>query len=91
MTRTLRDPREVIREEFLMHKPILEAVADGEATINEIAERIGHPAHEVLYWVMGMRRYGLLIEGPEADDDGYFSYRAVRAFEPGATLEECEY
>ena len=91
MTQTLRDPREVIREEFLMHKPILEAVADGPATITEIAERVGHPAHEVLYWVMGMRRYGLLVEGAEADDDGYFSYRAVKATEPGATLEECEY
>lgn len=40
---------------------------------------------------MGMRRYGLLIESAEADDDGYFSYRVVGQAEPGATLEECEY
>lgn len=86
----LRDPREVIREEPLMHAPILAAVADGGKTIGEIAERLGHPTHEVVYWVMGMRRYGLLVESTEADDDGYFSYRAVGQG-PAAVLEECEY
>ena len=90
MTTTLRDPREVIREEMLMHEPILEALDRGPATIPEIAERLGAPSHEVVYWVMGMRRYGLLIEGPEADGDGYFPYRIVGQ-EPPASLEECEY
>jgi len=85
---TLRDPREVIREEPLMHAPILEALAGGPATIPVIAERLGAPVHEVVYWVMGMRRYGLLIEGPE--EDGYFEYRIVGQ-EPPATLEECEF
>jgi len=74
MTGTLRDPREVMREESLMHQPILDAVADGPATIPQIAERVGCPPHEVVYWVMGMRKFGLLVEHPEADDDGYFSY-----------------
>jgi hypothetical protein len=91
MTSTLRDPREVIREEPLMHKVIFEAVADGPATIGEIAERIGHPTHEVVYWVMGMRRYGKLVEGKDADDDGYFSYSAVGHGDAAAVLEECEY
>jgi hypothetical protein len=70
----LRDPREVIREEPAMHRPILEALAGGPLTVPQIAEAIGKPAHEALYWVMGMRRYGLLVEQPEADDDGYFLY-----------------
>jgi len=91
MSQTLRDPREVIREEPLMHAPILKAVSGGPATINEIAERIGCPSHEVVYWVMGMRRYGLLIESGDADDDGYFSYAAVGQGDPTAVLEECEY
>ena len=77
MSEPLRSPREVIREESLMHQPVFAAVADGPATIPQIAERIGHPAHEVVYWVMGMRRFGLLVESAEADDDGYFSYGAV--------------
>ena len=42
----------------------------------EIAERIERPAHEVVYWVMGMRRYGHLVEVGDADDDGYYHYAA---------------
>jgi len=77
MSTALRDPREVIREEGLMHQPILDAVADGPATIPQIAERLGVPTHEAVYWVMGMRKFGLLIESHEVDDDGYFSYGAI--------------
>ncbi len=77
MSQTLRDPREVMREEPLMHAPILEAVAEGPLTIPEIAERIGAPAAEVVYWVMGMRRYGFLVENSDADDDGFFAYAAT--------------
>jgi len=72
----LRSPREVMREEPLMHQAILDAVGDGPATIPQIAERIGAPSHETVYWVMGMRRYGLLVEHPE-DDEGFFSYGAA--------------
>ena len=77
MSDQLRSVREVIREEPVMHRPILEAVAGGGLTIAEIAERIGRPTHEVVYWVMGMRRYGHLVEDADADDDGYFHYSAT--------------
>jgi hypothetical protein len=73
----LRPTREIIREEPLMHAPILAALADGPLTIPEIAERIGAPPREALFWVMGMRRYGHLLEVPDADDDGFFQYQAV--------------
>lgn len=77
MRAPLRETREVIREEPVMHAPILAAVADGPLSIPEIAARIGHPAHEAVYWVMGMRRYGLLTEVGDADDDGYYHYGAT--------------
>lgn len=77
MTAALRDPREVIREEPLMHGPIRAALQDGALTVPEIADAVGRPANEVLYWVMGMRRYRLLREVPDSDDDGYFRYEIV--------------
>jgi predicted Rossmann fold nucleotide-binding protein DprA/Smf involved in DNA uptake len=73
----LRDPREVIREEPLMHQPILAALRDGPLTVPQIAACVDAPAREVLIWVMGMRRYGHLVELPEADDDGYYRYSAA--------------
>ena len=78
MSTTLRDPREVIREEMAMHVPILAAVEAGPLTVPEIARHIGSPREDVMFWVMGMRRYGLLVESGDADDDGYFAYAATR-------------
>jgi predicted Rossmann fold nucleotide-binding protein DprA/Smf involved in DNA uptake len=86
----LREVNEVIREEPLMHSPILAAVTHGPKTIGEIADAVGAPTEEVVYWVMGMRRYGLLVESGEEDDDGYFSYGAVGQDLEVAELEECE-
>ncbi len=78
MSTTLRDPREIIREEPLMHNPILAALNAGPLTIPEIAEQIGNPSDEVLFWVMGMRRYGHVVEVEDPTDEGYFRYASVR-------------
>ena len=72
-----RDLREVIREEPVMRPRILAALADGPHTVPEIAAAIGSPAHEVVLWVMGMRRYGWLAEIKGATVDGYFQYEAT--------------
>jgi hypothetical protein len=78
MSRTApRDIREVIREEPLMQGRILKALAAGPLTVPEIAEAIGCPSQEVLYWVMGMRRYGKLTVSADPNDDGYYTFTPV--------------
>ena len=76
-TTPTRELREIIREEPLMHRPILDALANGPLSVPELAKALGQPSSEVMFWVMGMRRYGLVREIPEAGDDGYFRYAAV--------------
>jgi hypothetical protein len=71
-----RDVREIVREEPLMRGRILEALADGPHTVPEIAEAIGSPEREVMFWVMGMRKYGRLAEA-DATPEGYFRFQAV--------------
>jgi hypothetical protein len=78
MTAPNREIREIVREEPLMRSRILEVLADGPHTVPEIAEAIGRPAHEAMYWVMGLRRYGWVREVKEAAVDGYFRYFAVQ-------------
>jgi len=72
-----RDPREVIREEPVMRPRILAALDDGPLTVPQIAEAIGAPSHETVFWVMGMRRYGWLAEIKGSDADGYFQYETT--------------
>jgi hypothetical protein len=69
-----RDPREVIREEPIMRRRILELVAQEPQSVPQIATEIGVPTYEALFWVMGMRRFGYLREVKGSDGDGYFRY-----------------
>jgi hypothetical protein len=79
MTAPSRDLREIIREEHVMRAQILAILAKGPRTIPEIATVLDCPTHEVVFWVMGMRRYGHLREIKGATEDGYFRYEAVEA------------
>ncbi len=69
-----RDVREVIREEPVMRARILAALADGPLTVPQIAAAIDAPTYEVVFWVMGMRRFGWLAEVKGSEGDGYFTY-----------------
>ena len=60
-----------------MRGQILSLLDDGPLTIPEIAEGLGRPTHEVTFWVMGMRKYGYVLEEKEANDEGYHRYKAV--------------
>jgi predicted Rossmann fold nucleotide-binding protein DprA/Smf involved in DNA uptake len=74
MPATHRDTREIIREEPVMRPRILAALKDGPLTVPQIADAIGAPTDETVFWVMGMRRYGWLAEIRGATADGYFQY-----------------
>lgn len=73
----LRDVREVIRDEQFMRGRILKVLESGPRTIPRIAQALGRPSREVVFWVMGLRKYGWVAEIKEVDDDGYFPYQAV--------------
>lgn len=72
-----RDVREVVRDEQVMRQRILEVLADGPLTVPQIAVAVERPTHEVMFWVMGLRKYGWVAEIKEVGDDGYYSYQAV--------------
>jgi DNA-binding IclR family transcriptional regulator len=74
MSVTTREIREIVRDEPVMRRRILAALADGPRTVPEIAEAIGSPSHEVVYWIMGMRRYGWVSEVRDGAGDGFFRY-----------------
>jgi predicted Rossmann fold nucleotide-binding protein DprA/Smf involved in DNA uptake len=72
-----RDIREVVRDEQVMRRRILAALADGPLTVPEIAAAVERPTHEVMFWVMGLRKYGWLAEIKEVTDEGYYRYQVV--------------
>jgi len=72
-----REVREIVRDEHLMRGRILKLLAGGPLTIPEISEALGRPSHEVTFWVMGMRKYGYVLEEKETTDDDYYRYAAI--------------
>lgn len=71
-----RDVREIIREEMVMKDKILAAMQEESMTVMEIADAVGYPSHEVMYWVMGLRKYSILAEDG-VNDEGFFRYKKV--------------
>lgn len=72
-----RDVREIVRDEQVMRRRILAALEDGPLTVPEIAAAVERPSHEVMFWVMGLRKYGWLGEIKEVTDEGYYRYQVV--------------
>ena len=70
-----RDLAEVLRDEMYMRDKITNLLREGPKTIKEIAEELGYPSNEVMKWVMGMRRYGIVIEMPKERADDYYRYQ----------------
>ncbi len=73
-----RDIREVIRDEPLMGDRLLALLADGPKTVPELAAVAGLPAEEVMVWVMGLRRYGRVVEEKAGGRAGEYRYSVVR-------------
>lgn len=76
MITEIRDVREIIREEMIMRDKILSVLGEDSMTVPEIAQSLRRPSHEVMFWVMGMRKYGYVTE-KGLTDEGYYKYGAV--------------
>ena len=74
MNTTRRDMREIMRDEMIMKDRIVAILKEGTKTVPEVSEVLGTPEYETLYWMMAMRRYGMVEEIGRADVDGYFKY-----------------
>ncbi len=70
-----RDLAEILRDGMYMWDKIISVLQQGPKTVPEIAESLGYPSHEVMIWVMGMRRYGAIIEMPKERADDYYQYK----------------
>lgn len=66
--------REVLREEMVMKERVLALLKDGPKTVPAVAAVLGRPTDQVMLWMMGLRRYGLIVEQGRPNTDGYFNY-----------------
>lgn len=64
----------VSRKEPGMKRKILDSLEDGPKTVPEVAELLGIPLHEAMWWMMGYVRYGYVSPTGDVTEDGYYRY-----------------
>lgn len=78
----LREKREVTQaakdnqKQFSkIKKSILDALQEGDLTIEQLTQKLDMPKHEVVYYLMSLIKYGFVQTGTVDDMDEYFSYK----------------
>lgn len=72
-----RDRTEIARDEMAWRDRIRAALLEGPRTVPAVAAELGRPAHELMYWMMSLRKYGWIVESEEPDGEGFYEYRWV--------------
>ena len=60
-----------------MKRSISQVLENGPLTIPEIAEKLGIDKADATYYVMTMRKSGLITAGEQDDMDEYFYYQLI--------------
>ena len=68
-----------LKEFNRVKKTLLEALKEGELTVTQIADKVNMPAHEVMFYLMSLVKYGFVKTGTIDDMDEYFTYKIGRA------------
>ena len=77
MQQNIKGIREIMIEEIIMRDKIIGFMQKGPMTIPEIAKALNKPADQVMFWVMAMRKYGLIAETEQVTDDDYYKYELI--------------
>lgn len=78
----LREKREVpesVKENLKnftkIKKSILDALQEGDLTVDQLSQKLAMPKHEVLFYLMTLLKYGMVQTGSIDDMDEYFYYK----------------
>lgn len=67
--------KEDLKQFNRMKRTIKQALEEGPLTIPELAEKIGADKAEVTYYLMSLRKYGIVTTGELDDMDEYYTYQ----------------
>lgn len=74
----VKQAQAMLKEQQAARKAISRAIQGGPKTIPQIAEATSLPAHEVLWYVATMKKYGLVTEAGMNEDYTYYLYKLTQ-------------
>jgi predicted transcriptional regulator len=73
---TIERSRQAIKEQNATIKAIMARIGASGATVPQIAADLGMDSSRVLLFVSGLRKFGLVVEGPK--EGNYFVYKTTQ-------------
>lgn len=70
----VKQAQELLKQQQSVRKMLLQGLQDGPRSAPELAEATGVPAHEVLWYVATMKKYGLVEEAGMDEEGDYYRY-----------------
>ena len=64
----------LLKEQQAARKTLQNALQAGPCTVPQLAQQTGMAAHEVLWHVTAMKKYGLVVEAGMDEDEAYYLY-----------------
>jgi len=65
---TVERTQALLKEQKRVQKEICQAIRENPKTVPEIAEAVGMPTNEVLWYVASFKKYGLILENGMCGD-----------------------
>jgi predicted Rossmann fold nucleotide-binding protein DprA/Smf involved in DNA uptake len=78
----VKQAQTLLKEQKDVRKTLRGAMKAGPRTVPQLAEATGLPAHEVLWHVAAMKKYGLVIEEGLNEDYEYYLYALSKEAKP---------
>jgi len=67
--------KEELKQFNRMKRAIRQALSEGPLTIPELADKLSINKAEATYYVMSLRKYGIITAGEQDDMDEYYFYQ----------------
>jgi predicted transcriptional regulator len=70
----VKQAQELLKEQQAIRKKLQHALQDGPCSVPQLAEATSLPAHQILWYVATMKKYGLVEESGLDEDEEYYLY-----------------
>jgi predicted Rossmann fold nucleotide-binding protein DprA/Smf involved in DNA uptake len=77
----VKQAQELLKEQQAVRKKLQGALRNGPRSVPQLAEATAIPAHQVLWYVATMKKYGLVEEAGLDDDEEYYLYSLSKGSE----------
>jgi len=75
---TVQKAQELLKAQQSARKTLERALTGGPHSVPQLAQAVNMPAHEVLWHVAAMKKYGIVAEAGTDESGDYYLYRLTK-------------